>query len=111
MVESVRDVDDKTSLERRFYIGSGPANATRFLEATRRHWAIENQLHWVLDVSFNEDQCRVRLGHAAENLAVVRHIAINLLKQESSKLSIRAKRLKAGWDHKFLCKVLTANKF
>ena len=111
MIESMRDIDEKVSTERRFYISSGLANATEFLDATRRNWSIENQLHWVLDVSFNEDQCRARLGHAAENLAVVRHIAINLLKQEPSKLSIRAKRRKAGWNHKFLCKILTANKF
>lgn len=111
MIESVRYVNNQASVERRFYISSGSAKATEFLQATRQHWSIENQLHWVLDVSFNEDQCRVRSGYAAENLAVIRHIAINLLKQEPSKLSIRAKRRKAGWDHKFLCKVLTANKF
>ena len=106
MIESVRYVNNQASVERRFYISSGSAKATEFLQATRQHWSIENQLHWVLDVSFNEDQCRVRSGYAAENLAVIRHMAINLLKQEPSKLSIRAKRRKAGWDHKFLCKVL-----
>ncbi len=111
VIESVRYTGDKASVERRFYINSSPANAAQFLRSVRQHWGIENQLHWVLDVSFNEDQCRARSGHAAENLAVIRHIAINLLKHEPSKLSIKAKRRKAGWDHKFLCKVLAANHF
>ena len=66
MIESVRYVNNQASVERRFYISSGSAKATEFLQATRQHWSIENQLHWVLDVSFNEDQCRVRSGYAAE---------------------------------------------
>lgn len=69
---------------------------------------IENQLHWILDVGFREDQSRVAQGHSAENLAVIRHIAVNLLSQEKSvKVGTRAKRMKAGWDDQFLCKVLT----
>lgn len=109
VVESQRQIGDKTSLERRFYISSIKADAEHFARAVRQHWRIENQLHWVLDVSFNEDQCRVREGHAAENFAIIRRMALNMLKQESSKLSMKAKRRKAGWDFSYLCKVLKAN--
>ncbi len=73
----------------------------------RGHWAIENQLHWSLDVCFNEDACRTRTGNAAENLAVVRHIGLNLLKQEKTcKMGLKGKRLKAGWDESYLLKIL-----
>jgi predicted transposase YbfD/YdcC len=73
----------------------------------RSHWQVENQLHWCLDVSFREDACRTRTGNAPENLAVLRHIALNLLKQEKScKLGMKSKRLKAGWDDSYLLKVL-----
>ncbi len=73
----------------------------------RGHWSIENSLHWCLDVGFREDACRTRTGHGAENLAIVRHIALNLLKQEQNcKLGIKGKRLKAGWDDRYLLKVL-----
>lgn len=111
VIESSRQVGSERSSERRFFISSHHANAQQFLCSIRQHWEIENRLHWVLDVSFNEDQCRVRSGYAAENLSVIRHIAINLLRQESSKISIKAKRRKAGWDSGFLRKVLGAGGF
>ena len=77
------------------------------LKATRKHWHVENQLHWVLDVSFGEDQCRARQGYAAENLATTRQIALNLLKQETSiKLGIKNKRKACGWDDEYLFKVM-----
>lgn len=81
-----------------------------FMRAVRNHWHIEINLHWSLDVSFNEDLCRVRIGHAAQNLATIRRIALNLLKQEKTlKNGISCKRKTAGWDHSYLLKVLTAD--
>jgi hypothetical protein len=80
------------------------------LDATRQHWAIENAVHWTLDVVFREDDCRVRADHAPQNLAVLRHIALNLLKHETSaKVGIKAKRLRAGWDNAYLLKVLACD--
>jgi predicted transposase YbfD/YdcC len=108
MVESERLVGDKTSVERRYFISSlAGDDAEQFGRAVRQHWQIENKLHWTLDISFREDDCRVRSGHAAENIAVLRHIALNLLKKEkSTKLGVQNKRLKAGWDDDFRLKVL-----
>lgn len=108
MVEAQREViGEKPTIERRYFISSLEADATQALRALRGHWAIENQLHWCLDVGFREDGCRTRTGHAAENLAVLRHIALNLLKQEKScKLGIKSKRLKAGWNESYMLKVL-----
>ena len=81
-----------------------------FMEAVRKHWQIEIDLHWSLDVSFREDHCQVRLGHAPENLALIRRIALNLLKQEQThKNGIGCRRKTAGWDNKYLLKVLTAD--
>jgi len=83
------------------------SHAARLLEAVRSHWQVENCLHWVLDIAFLEDACRIRKHHAPENLAVVRHIALNLLSQDTSlKLGIKNKRLQAGWDEDYLLRVL-----
>lgn len=108
MVEAGREViDGKKSIERRYFISSLAADAKQSLKAVRGHWAIENQLHWCLDIGFREDECRVREEKSAENLATLRHIGLNLLKQERScKLGIKSKRKKAGWDEKYLFKVL-----
>jgi len=85
-------------------------NINNFMRAVRKHWDIEINLHWSLDVSFKEDLSRVRAGHAAENLAIVRRIALNLLKQEkTNKRGVTCKRKRAGWDNKYLLKVLTAD--
>jgi len=107
MVESIREVQGEVTAERRFYIGSIAANAKQFARAIRGHWSIENNLHWSLDVSFAEDQCRARAGYSAENLAVLRHIAVNILKADKTKkLSIKTKQKCASWDHPYLLKLL-----
>ena len=108
MIESERTVGDKTTFERRYYISSlAGTDAQAISRAIRSHWGVENSLHWVLDVAFREDDSRVRVGHASENLAVVRQVAINLLKQETSvKVGIANKRLNAGWNQDYLRKIV-----
>jgi predicted transposase YbfD/YdcC len=109
LVESERRVKDKITVEQRYYLMSIESDAQRFAESILRHWGIENQLHWVLDVSFQEDSLQGCLGYSAENLAVVRHLALNLLTHESTaKGGIQAKRLKAGWDNNYLGLVLNS---
>lgn len=106
-VTATRDLNGKISTESRYFLTSLAPAATHLLSVVRSHWGIENSLHWVLDVTFREDDCRIRTGHGPENLTVLRHIALNLIKQEkSAKKSVRAKRLKAGWDGDYLLKVL-----
>ena len=108
MVEARREVmGGKKTVERRYFISSLEANAESALKAVRGHWAIENELHWCLDIGFREDANQVREAKSAENLATLRHIGINLLKQEKScKRGIEGKRKKAGWDESYLLKVL-----
>jgi predicted transposase YbfD/YdcC len=107
MVVSERYIDDKMTRAVRYYISSLTGPAKTVLRAARRHWGIENSLHWVLDIAFREDESRVRVGHAAENLSILRRIALNLLKQENTvKVGIKAKRLMAGWDQAYLLKAL-----
>lgn len=106
MVEAERREKGKISRERRYYLTSLVAAAT-FGRAVRAHWGIENGLHWVLDIAFREDESRARAGASAANLVVLRHIALNLLKQErTAKVGIKNKRLKAGWDERYLLKVI-----
>jgi hypothetical protein len=84
-----------------------PPEARRFAYCVREHWSVENQLHWILDVEFREDQSRASLGHSAENLAVIRHLAVSLLSQDkSAKGGTHTKRLKAGWDERYPLKIL-----
>ena len=107
LVRSERVVDGETSTETRFYISSVPSNAERLAQAIRSHWGVENQVHWVLDVVFADDHSRARIDHSAHNLAIIRQIVLNLLRQETSlKTSLRQKRLRAGWDETYVQKVL-----
>ena len=108
-IESQRTVNGETSKEYRYYISDLPAtDPGKLLEDIRGHWGIENRLHWSLDVSFREDDCRIRQGHAAENFSRLNRIALNLLKTETScKVGIKSKRLRCGWDRDYLLKVLT----
>ena len=107
MVESERHIDEKVSVEKRFFIASISKDAELLGKAVREHWGIENKVHWVLDVAFHEDDSRIRKGNAAENLAVIRHIGLNLLRSEKSqKVGIKAKRKMAGWDNSYLQKIL-----
>lgn len=110
--ESTREIIGRNStgvasVERRYYISSLPAKAAPLAQIVRSHWGIENSMHWVLDVAFREDDCRIRVGDAAQNFAILRRIGLNLLKKEkTTKLGINAKRLKAGWNVDYLGKVL-----
>jgi predicted transposase YbfD/YdcC len=110
LVESERSIEGKTTTERRHYISSRPfLSASVALADSRSHWRIENGLHWVLDVAFREDDCRVRAGNAAENFAVIRHLALNLLKTvKGPKVGIKIRRLRAACDNGFLLRVLAA---
>ena len=106
-VQAERYVGDENSLHTRYYISSADASAEQFLTWTRTHWSIENSLHWVLDLSFREDESRLRKDYGAVNFATLRHIALNLLRQEQTlKVGIKNKRLRAGWDHDYLLSIL-----
>ena len=108
MVTAERREGGRVSVESRYYISSLGSDAGRLLQATRSHWGIENSLHWVLDLSFREDESRVRTGKAPENLALIRHLALNLLRQDrASKTSIKARRKQAGWDNDYLLTILS----
>jgi len=107
MVERERTVDGKTSVESAYYISSLDSNAQVFGNSVRTHWGIENSMHWVLDIAFREDESRIRKDNGPQNFAMLRKIALNLLKSEkSAKVGVKEKRLKAGWDHDYLIRVL-----
>ena len=108
MVESVRQMGTEApTVERRYYLSSLAVDAEKFARAVRGHWGVENSLHWCLDVQMAEDQSRARTGHAAENLATLRRLALNLLKRDrTKKRGLKGKQLNAGWDHDYLLRLL-----
>jgi len=107
MVESIREINGESSQEKRYYISSLDCNAQVFGDAIRQHWGIENSVHWVLDIAFREDESRIRKGSGPENFAVIRHIALNLLKENTSfRGRIKSKRLNAAMDEKYLKNVI-----
>lgn len=106
-VRAERYMKDEQSVESRYFIASFSDHAARVLECVRTHWTIENSLHWVLDIAFREDECRLRKDHGAQNFAIIRHIALNLLNQDRRlKVGIKNKRLRAGWDQDYLLSIL-----
>jgi predicted transposase YbfD/YdcC len=108
VVESVRQVGtEPPTMERRYYLSSLAVDVAKFAGAVRGHWGVENSLHWCLDVQLGEDQSRARTGHAAENLATLRRVALNLLKRDKTKKrGLKGKQLNAGWDHTYLLRLL-----
>jgi len=105
-VASRAELKDRGRFETRYYISSARLSADRAAEAVRSHWAIENSLHWVLDVTFGDDQSRLRTGHGARNMAVVRHFAINLVRTVKDKRSIKLRRKRAAWNPDLLASIL-----
>ena len=107
MVESRREISGKTETETRFYITSLVMLAHLLGPVVRSHWAVENSLHWVLDMVFRDDECRVRTEHAPANFTTIKHMALNLLRRAPGKNSLRGRRKAAGWDDEFLASLVT----
>lgn len=105
-VHRMREIAGKTTEETAYYLLSAPLTPERLNEVARSHWGVENSLHWRLDVVMNEDQDRTRLGHGPVNLAVLRHMAVNVMQKENSKGSLRGKFKRAGWNDAYLAKLL-----
>ena len=108
MVESTRETGNKIETETRFYITSLTDTAERIAVAVRGHWAVENSLHWVMDMVFRDDDCRVREGNAATNFVTLKHMAHNLARRAPGKMSIRARRKAAAWDDEYLLSLAAA---
>ena len=112
MTEETRQIGDRVSIERRFFISSLPADAKQIAGAIRAHWLVENALHWTLDVVFNEDKSRIRKDNAGENIAIIRHLTVNMLnnaKKSFKNISLKALRKKAGWGNDTLSLILRQN--
>lgn len=106
VVRARTELKERCRTDTRYYISSAPLTAQAAADAVRGHWGIENRLHWVLDVVFRDDQARLRTGHGAKNMAVVRHFAINLVRAVADKKSIKLRRKAAGWDVRYLSSIL-----
>lgn len=107
MVRSTRETGKETEADTRFFISSLPANAAHLAQAIRSHWGIENSLHWVMDVIFRDDDCRIRKKNAPANFATVKHMATNLLRKAPATHSLKSKRNLAAWDEDFLAQTLS----
>lgn len=105
-VETRAETAGKTLTETRFFVSSRALTATQAAQAVRGHWAIENRLHWVLDVTFGDDQSRLRKGHGARNMATIRHFALNLVRTAADKRSVKSRRKLAGWAPDYLQAIL-----
>ena len=106
-IETRTELADRRRRETRYFIASRPLSAAELAQAVRAHWQIENALHWVLDVTFKDDLSRLRKGHGAKNMAVVRHFAINLVRTAHDKHSLKTRRKLAGWSEPYLASLLT----
>src|ERR1700675_1766593 len=106
MVESTREIDDKVERETRLYITSLLMLANQLGPSSRSHWAVENSLHWVMDMIFRDDECRIRTDHAPANFATIKHMAFNLLRRPPGKQSLRGRRKAASWDDDFLASLI-----
>jgi predicted transposase YbfD/YdcC len=107
MVEATREIGDTVTTERRYYVSSLPPEAARIAHAVRSHWRIQNSMHWVLDMAFGEDQCRVRVNNAAQNFVILRRIVMNVLKRDAkTKVGLRVRRLKASADDRYRADIL-----
>lgn len=105
-VRSRTSLKDKSRFDTRYYISSATLTAERAAQAVRGHWLVENALHWTLDVIFKDDQSRLRKGHGANNMAIVRHFAINLVRAVNDKRSIKLRRKRARWSSEYLASIL-----
>ena len=108
MVEAIREINGVASTERRYYISSLQADAERMGTVVRGHWGVENGLHWVMDVTFRDDQCRIRTDHAPANFTTIKHMALNLIRRARGKDSLRLRRKVAAWDDDFLASLIAA---
>ena len=108
IVESTREMSGKTERETRFYITSLVLLASQMASLVRDHWAVENSLHWVLDMVFRDDECRLRTDHAPANFTTLKHMALNLIRRAKTKDSIRLRRKVAAWDDEFLVSLVAA---
>jgi predicted transposase YbfD/YdcC len=112
VINNIREQGEQISEEKRYFISSHNDKDAEFIaHAIRSHWHVENKLHWQLDISFNEDSLRLRSGHAAQNIALMNKLALNLLKNEKrTKVGVKSKRLKAGWDNDYMMQVLSVGR-
>ena len=110
MVETRVERGGKVETEKRYYLSSAKLDAETFAKAVRTHWHVENRLHWTLDVVFHDDLVRLRTGHGPENMAVIRHCAMNLVREADDKHSLKVRRKKANLEPAYLAKLITSTK-